>query len=99
MSAAKLVPWWLAIGIFQPRLCAKACCTSGESGLETTKAARVDLRQGCGQHIELLLPAFGIAIEPQRRVEQRAGAETAAADAAGALLLDQPGAHQHLDMA
>jgi len=50
------------------------------------------------QRVELRLPIAAVAVEPQRRLEDRAGVETAAADAAAALLGHQAGPHQHLDV-
>ena len=52
-----------------------------------------------GERVELRLPVFAVAVEPQRSVEDRTGVEPAAANSAGALLLDEAGADQHLDVA
>jgi len=52
-----------------------------------------------GKSVELRLPVFAVAVEPQRRLEDRAGFEPAAADPAGALLLDEAGPDQDLDVA
>ena len=51
------------------------------------------------QCVELRLPVLAVAVEPQRGLEDRPGIEAAPADPAGALLLDEAGADQHLDMA
>ena len=52
-----------------------------------------------GERVELRLPVLAVAVEPQRGLEDRPGIEAAPADPAGALLLDEAGADQHLDMA
>jgi len=52
-----------------------------------------------GKGVELRLPVFAVAIEPQRGLEDRAGFEPAAADPAGALLRDEAGPDQNLDVA
>ena len=52
-----------------------------------------------GKGVELRLPVFAVAIEPQRGLEDRAGFEPAAADPAGALLRDEAGPDQDLDVA
>ena len=52
-----------------------------------------------GERVELRLPVLAVAIEPQRGVEDRSGVEPAAADPAGALLPDEAGADQDLDVA
>jgi hypothetical protein len=52
-----------------------------------------------GERVELGLPVLAIAVEPERGIEDRSGIEAAAADAPGALLFDQPGPDQDLDVA
>jgi hypothetical protein len=52
-----------------------------------------------GERVELRLPIFAVAIEPQRGLEDRPGFEPAAADPAGALLRDEAGPDQNLDVA
>jgi len=52
-----------------------------------------------GKRVELRLPVFAVAVEPQRGLEDRAGFEPAAADPAGALLRDEAGADQNLNVA
>jgi len=52
-----------------------------------------------GERIELRLPVFAVAVEPQGSLEDRPGIEPAPADPAGALLLDEAGADQDLDVA
>ena len=52
-----------------------------------------------GERVELRLPVFAVAVEPQRSVEDRSGIEPAPADAAGTLLPDKAGADQHLNVA
>ena len=52
-----------------------------------------------GKGVELRLPVFAVAVEPQRGLEDRAGFEPAAADPARALLRDEAGADQNLDVA
>ena len=52
-----------------------------------------------GERVELRLPVFAVAVEPQRGLEDRPGVEAAPADPAGALLLDEAGPDQHLDVA
>ena len=52
-----------------------------------------------GERVELRLPVFAVAVEPQRGVEDRSGVEAAPADAAGALLPDEAGADEDLDVA
>jgi len=52
-----------------------------------------------GERVELRLPIFAVAIEPQRGLEDRPGFEPAAADPAGALLRDEAGPDQDLDVA
>jgi len=52
-----------------------------------------------GERVELRLPIPAIAVEPQRRLEDRPGFEPAAADPARALLLDEAGPHEDLDVA
>jgi len=52
-----------------------------------------------GERLELRLPVFAIAVEPQRGLEDRPGIEPASADPAGALLPDETGPDQHLDVA
>jgi hypothetical protein len=44
------------------------------------------------------LPIAAVAVEPQRRLEDRPGVEAAAADPAGALLRDEACAHQDVDV-
>src|SRR5690348_3221065 len=61
--------------------------------------AAVDLVEPGGERVELRLPIFAVAVDPHGRLIDRSGVEPAAADAAGALLGHQPGAHQYLDMA
>jgi len=51
-----------------------------------------------GEHVELRLPVLAVAVEPQRGLEDRPGIEPAPADPASALLLDETGADQHLDV-
>jgi hypothetical protein len=51
-----------------------------------------------GERVELRLPVLAVAVEPQRGLEDRPGIEPAPADPAGALLLDETGADQHLDV-
>src|SRR5262245_28105586 len=63
------------------------------------RLAAVDLVEPGGERVELRLPVFAVAVDPHGRLIDRAGVETAAADAAGAFLGDEPGAHQHLDVA
>ena len=52
-----------------------------------------------GEHVELRLPVLAVAVEPQRGLEDRPGIEPAPADPASALLLDEAGPDQHLDVA
>jgi hypothetical protein len=52
-----------------------------------------------GERVELRLPVLAVAVEPQRSLEDRPGIEPAPADPAGALLLDEAGPDQHLDVA
>jgi len=52
-----------------------------------------------GKRVELRLPVFAVAVEPQRGIEDRPGIEPAPADPAGALLPDKAGANQDLDVA
>jgi len=52
-----------------------------------------------GERFELRLPVLAVAVEPQRGLEDRPGVEPAPADPAGALLLDEAGPDQHLDVA
>jgi hypothetical protein len=52
-----------------------------------------------GERVELRLPVFAVAVEPQRRLEDRSRFEAAAADPAGALLRDEAGPHEDLDVA
>jgi hypothetical protein len=52
-----------------------------------------------GERFELRLPVLAVAVEPQRGLEDRPGVEPAPADPARALLLDEAGPDQHLDMA
>ena len=52
-----------------------------------------------GERVELRLPVLAVAVEPQCGLEDRPGIEPAPADAAGALLLDEAGPDQHLDVA
>ena len=42
-------------------------------------AAVIDLLEGHGQRVELLLPVFAVTVDPHRGGEDRAGIETAAA--------------------
>lgn len=44
------------------------------------------------------LPVLAVAVEPKRGVEDRPGIKPAPADPAGALLLDESGADQHLNV-
>src|SRR5262252_716602 len=62
------------------------------------RGPRVDFRERCREHVELLLPVLAVTVHPHGCIEQRTGVETAAADTPAALLLDQPGAHQNLDV-
>ena len=55
--------------------------------------------QPYGERVELRLPILAVAVEPQRGLEDRPGVEPAPADPAGALLLDEAGPDQHLDVA
>jgi len=50
------------------------------------------------ERVELRLPVLAVAIEPDRGGKDRPGVEPAAADAAGALLRHETGAHEHLDV-
>src|ERR1700761_3807069 len=43
--------------------------------------------QGYRQHVELFLPVLAIAVDPDRRGENRAGNQTAPADPTGSLLV------------
>jgi hypothetical protein len=52
-----------------------------------------------GERIELRLPVFAVAVEPQRRLEDRPGIKPATADATGAFLLYETGADQNLNVA
>ena len=52
-----------------------------------------------GERVELRLPVFAVAVEPQRGLEDRPGLEPAPADPPGALLLYEAGPDQHLDVA
>jgi len=52
-----------------------------------------------GERVELRLPILAVAVEPQRGLEDRPGVEPAPADPARALLLDEAGPDQHLDVA
>jgi len=52
-----------------------------------------------GERVELRLPILAVAVEPQRGVEDRSGIEATPTDPPRALLLDEPGANQDLDMA
>jgi hypothetical protein len=52
-----------------------------------------------GERVELRLPVLAVAVEPQRGLEDRPGVEAAPADPAGALLFDETGPDQHLDVA
>jgi hypothetical protein len=47
----------------------------------------------------LRLPIAAVPVDPQPGLKDGAGVEPAAADPAGALLRDETGAHQNLDMA
>jgi hypothetical protein len=51
-----------------------------------------------GERVELRLPILAIAVEPQRGLQDRPGIEPAPADPPGALLLDEAGPDQHLDV-
>jgi hypothetical protein len=55
--------------------------------------------QPYGERVELRLPILAVAVEPQRGLEDRPGVEPAPADPARALLLDEAGPDQHLDVA
>src|SRR5262249_34803431 len=61
--------------------------------------APLDFVEPGGERVELRLPIFAVVVDPYGRLVDRSGVEAAAADAAGALLGDEPGAHQHLDVA
>ena len=52
-----------------------------------------------GERIELRLPVFAVAVEPQRGVKDRPRIEPAPADPTDALLSDEAGADQDLDVA
>ena len=52
-----------------------------------------------GERVELRLPVLAVAVEPQRGLENRPDLEPAPADPAGALLPDEAGPDQHLDVA
>jgi hypothetical protein len=52
-----------------------------------------------GERVELRLPVFAVAVEPQRGLEDRPGIEPAPADPTGALLPDEAGADQDLNVA
>ena len=52
-----------------------------------------------GERVELRLPVLAVTVEPQRGLEDRAGFEPVAADPAGALLRDEAGPDQDLDVA
>src|SRR5689334_20182857 len=54
------------------------------------RRACIDVRERRREQIELLLPVLAVAVHPYGGIEQRSGVQTAAADAAAALLLDQP---------
>ena len=56
-------------------------------------APLVDVLERDGQQIELLLPVFAVAVDPDRRREHRPRHQAAAADAPGPLLPQQAGAH------
>src|ERR1700686_4852367 len=62
-------------------------------------ATCINLGEGGSQHIELLLPVLRVAIEPDGGVHQGLGGQAAAADTPGALLLNEPGSDQHLNVA
>jgi len=50
------------------------------------------------ERVELRLPIFAVAVEPQRRLKDRPCIEPAPADTAGALLFDEAGPDQNLDV-
>jgi len=52
-----------------------------------------------GERVELRLPIFAVAVEPERGLEDRPGFKPAAADPAGALLRDETGPDENLDVA
>src|SRR5690242_20325558 len=88
----------------EPFLIADAICSGAPRRVPAPAArlarpALLDVGERGREQIELLLPVFGIAIEPHRRRMGGASVEAAAADAPRALLAHQPRAHQHLDMA
>jgi len=58
----------------------------------------IDAAQRGGEEIELLLPVFAVAVDPDGSGEDRFREQAAPVDAAAAFLSDKPGAHQHLDV-
>src|ERR1700736_1778410 len=58
----------------------------------------VNLCESGRQHIELLLPILAISVKPHGRIEEGPHCEAAPADTAAALLLNQSGAHEHLNV-
>src|SRR5262249_32777233 len=61
-------------------------------------APRVDVLERDGQEVELSLPVFAVAVDPDCRSGNRPGPQAAAADSPGASLLYEAGPHEHLDM-
>src|ERR1700722_15053121 len=63
------------------------------SCLSLARPVVLDLLQRDGQHIELFLLVLAVAIDPDRNREDWASNQAASADTAGALLINQSGAH------
>src|SRR5271169_3757845 len=84
----------LLTGVSSAPCCAPALLCRGR----LRGAPFVDLLESCCQHLELLLPILGIAIQPHGCIEERTHIEAASADTPAALLLYQSGSHQNLNV-
>jgi hypothetical protein len=59
----------------------------------------LSMNEPSGPRVELRLPVAAVLVDPHRGREHRADLEAAARDALRALLLHEPGLHQHLQVA